>query len=164
MAWENAVVRRNTGNKTVIMNLEDGPATLDNQLWMYVGRENRKSSSVLERNGLVGGKLFFFRSTDLSRNSEATFREGSVTGEWVEVDGGGDQPEEALEAQADAKNAMTFIRIEDGDFNKRNPNTFYFVTTGGNDAINRLGRLYDLDLGGGDPSSKPATLNVIYNA
>ncbi len=164
MAWENAVVRRNTGNKTVIMNMEDGPATLDNQLWMYVGRKNRRSSSVLERNGLVGGKLFFFRSSDPSRNSEATFREGSVTGEWVEVDGGGDQSETALEAQADAKNAMTFIRIEDGDFNKRNPNTFYFVTTGGNDAINRLGRLYDLDLGGGDPSSKPATLNVIYNA
>ena len=121
MAWENAVVKRNTGNKTVIMNMEDGPATLDNQLWMYVGTKNQKSSSVLERNGLVGGKLFFFRSLDPARNSEATFTEGTVTGEWVEVAGGGDQPEAALEAQADSKNAMTFIRIEDGAFGERNP-------------------------------------------
>jgi hypothetical protein len=164
MSWENAVVKSNTGNKIVIMNMEDGPATLDNQLWMYVGTKNRKSASVLERNGLVGGKLFFLRSQDPARNSEASFREGSITGEWVEITGGGDQPESALEAQADEKNAMTFIRPEDGTFNKRNPNQFFWVTTGGNDSVNRLGRLYQLDLAGGDPSTKPAALTVIYNA
>ena len=164
MTWENAVVKSNTGNKTVIMNMEDGPATLDNQLWMYIGEKDRKSSSVLERNGLVGGKLYFFRSLDPSRNSEATFREGSITGEWVEVDGGGDQPESALEAQADSKNATTFIRVEDGAFGEQNQNEFFFVTTGGNDAVNRLGRLYQLDMAGGDPSTGTATLSIVYNA
>lgn len=164
MAWENAVVKANTGNKTVIMTMEDGPATLDNQLWMYVGQKDRQSESVLERNGLVGGKLFFFRSHDAARNSEATFTEGSVTGEWVEINGSGDQPESALESQADANNAMTFIRPEDGAFNAQNPNEFFWVTTGGNDTINKLGRLYQLDLVGGDPSTRPATLSVIYNA
>jgi hypothetical protein len=164
IAWENAVVERNTGNKTVIINMEDGPATLDNQLWMYVGTKNPKSTSVLERNGLVGGKLFFFRSLDAARNSEATFKDGTVSGEWVEITGGGDQSEAALESQADSKNGMTFIRIEDGSFGKHNPGDFYFVTTGGNDAINRLGRLYELDLGGGDPSAKRAKLSVVFNA
>src|SRR5918992_1521088 len=81
LSWENAVVQSSTGNKTVILNMEDGPATLDNQLWMYVGTKARKSSSVLERNGLVGGKLFFFRSLDSSRNSEATFIDGTIDGE-----------------------------------------------------------------------------------
>ena len=164
MSWENALVQRNTGKKTVIMNMEDGPATLDNQLWMYVGTKNKKSSSVLERNGLVGGDLFFFRSLDSTRNSEATFQTGSVTGEWVKIEGGGDQPEVALEEQADAKSAMTFIRPEDGAFNKKGPREFFWVTTGGNDAVNRLGRLYELDLAGGDPSTKPARLTIIYNA
>ncbi len=164
MAWENAVVQRNTGTKTVIMNMEDGPATLDNQLWMYVGTKDRESESVVERNGLVGGKLFFFRSLDPARNSEASFREGTITGEWVKVEGGGDQSEAALESQADAEDAMTFIRIEDGAFNKHNSGDFFFVTTGGNDAINRLGRLYELDLRGANPSRKLATLSVVYNA
>jgi hypothetical protein len=164
MSWENAVIKRNTGNRTVIMSMEDGPATLDNQLWMYVGTKNRRSESVLERNGLVGGNLYFFRSNDSSRNSEATFEEGSVTGQWVEISGGGDQPEAALESQADANNAMTFIRPEDGAFNQKNSNEFFWVTTGGNDTVNRLGRLYELDLGSGDPSSRPATLTVVYNA
>jgi hypothetical protein len=163
ISWENAVVKRSTGNQTVIMNMEDGPATLDNQLWMYVGTKDKKSSSVLARNGLVGGKLFFFRSDDATRNSEATFKQGFVAGTWVEVPGGGDQPESALESFADANGAMTFIRPEDGTFDKGNPNDFFWVTTGGNDSINKLGRLYELDLAGGDPT-RPATLTVIYNA
>ncbi len=164
MAWENAVVKPDTGSKTVIMNMEDGPATPDNQLWMYVGTKNRRSSSALERNGLVGGDLFFFRSNDSSRNGEATFKEGTITGHWVKIQGGGDQSEVALEAQADANNAMTFIRPEDGAFNKTNSNGFFWATTGGNDSINKLGRLYELDLASGDPSTGPASLTVVYNA
>ena len=68
----------------MILSLEDGPATLDNQLYMYVGKEDRSATaSVLARNGLDNGKLYAFRSLDARRNSERTFTSDSVTGDFA---------------------------------------------------------------------------------
>jgi hypothetical protein len=51
-AKENTVVQPTQGTRTVIFPTEDGPATLDNQLYMYVGRKDRSAgASVLSRNG-----------------------------------------------------------------------------------------------------------------
>ena len=78
---ENTVVQPSMGTRTVIFSTEDGPATLDNQLYMYVGKQDRSSNaSVLSRNGLDNGTLYVFRSLDLTMNSERTFVTGSVTG------------------------------------------------------------------------------------
>ena len=62
---------------------------------------------------------------------------------------------------------MTFVRPEDGAFNPNNPNEFFFDTTGSSsgadDGVNELGRLYSLRLHPGNPL-KPATLTIVYNA
>jgi hypothetical protein len=165
---ENTVVQPGHGTRTVIFATEDGPATLDNQLYMYVGKHNRSAhASVLARNGLDNGKLYVFRSLDPARNSERTFTSGSVTGEWVELPDVEDLTDAQLEAASDAAGAMTFVRPEDGAFNPNNPNEFFFNTTGSSsgadDGVNELGRLYSLRLHPGNPL-KPATLDVVYNA
>jgi hypothetical protein len=50
---ENTLVQPGRGTRTVVLPTEDGPATLDNQLYMYVGKKDRsKNASVLARNGL----------------------------------------------------------------------------------------------------------------
>ena len=164
---ENTLVRPNQGRRTVIFSLEDGPATLNNQLYMYVGRKHRSASSVLARNGLDNGRLFAFRSLNPAKNSERTFTSGSVTGEWIEVHGADAMTDVQLEAASDAINAMTFVRPEDGAFNPNNRNEFFFVTTGSSsgadNGVNELGRLYSLRLHSGNPL-KPATLTIVYNA
>lgn len=165
---ENTVVQPHHGTETVIFSTEDGPATLENQLYMYVGKKDRSANaSALERNGLVGGTLYVFRSLDLARNSERTVTSGSVTGEWIEIPNAGDLTDAQLEAASDAVNAMTFIRPEDGAFNPSNPWEFFFVTTGSSggadNGVNELGRLYSLRLHPGNVT-KPATLTVVYNA
>jgi Bacterial protein of unknown function (DUF839) len=165
---ENTVVQPAQGTRTVIFSTEDGPATLDNQLYMYVGKKNRSAgASVLSRNGLDNGRLYVFRSLEPARNSERTFTSGSVTGEWVEIRNAGDLTDVQLEAASDAAGAMTFVRPEDGAFNPNNPNEFFFDTTGSSsgadDGVNELGRLYSLRLHPGNPL-KPATLSVVYNA
>jgi secreted PhoX family phosphatase len=152
----------------VIFSLEDGPATLDNQLYMYVGtKDHSAGASALARNGLDNGKLYSFRSLDPDRNSERTFVRGSVTGEWVEIPGAESMTEAQLEAASDAVNAMTFVRPEDGAYNPNNPNEFFFDTTGSSsgvdNGVNELGRLYSLKLNSVDPL-KPATLRIVYNA
>ena len=164
-AKENTVVQPHQGTEAVIFSTEDGPPTLDNQLYMYVGKKDRSANaSVLERNGLVDGTLYVFRSHDSARNSERTFISGSVTGDWIPIPNAGALTDVQLEAASDAVNAMTFIRPEDGAFNPNNPNEFFFVTTGSSsDGSNELGRLYSLRLHPGNVT-KPATLTIVYNA
>jgi uncharacterized protein DUF839 len=165
---ENTVVQRKHGKQTVIFSFEDGPPALENQLYMYVGKKDRSAgASVLTRNGLDNGTLYVFRSLDLDRNSERTFTTGSVTGEWVEIPNARNLTDVELEAASDAANAMTFVRPEDGAFNPNNRNEVFWVTTGtssgADDGVNELGRLYSLRLNPGNPL-KPATLTIVYNA
>lgn len=167
-AWENTLVQPNTGKWTVIMGMEDGPASQDrnatnSQLYLYVGEKDRsKGASVLERNGLVGGTLYVFRSKDPARNSESTFLTGSVAGEWVSLGNVSALNDVALEAASDAVNAMIFARPEDGAFNPNEPDEFFFVTTGEGTG-NALGRLYSLELNHKDATG-PAKLTIEYNA
>ena len=162
---ENTVVQPGQGDQTVIISTEDGPASLDSQLFMYVGKKDRSAhASVLGRNGLDNGKLYVFRSLDPTRNSEQTFTSGSVHGEWVEVPNAAALSDVELEAAVDALGAMTFIRPEDGAFNPNNRHEFFFATTGENKAQgNELGRLYSLRLHPGDVLGT-ATLTVLVNA
>ncbi len=167
-AWENALVQRDTGRYTVIMSMEDGPASQDrsqvnSQLYMYVGEKDRsRGATVLERNGLVGGDLYVFRSKNLAQNSESTFLNGSIDGEWVSLGNVSALNDVQLEAASDAANAMIFARPEDGAFNPNEDDEYFFVTTG-EGAGNALGRLYSLELSGRD-STGPAKLTVEYNA
>ena len=167
-AWENALVQSGTGKYTVIMSMEDGPASQDrsqvnSQLYMYVGEKDRsKGATVLERNGLVGGTLYVFRSKDLTKNSESTYFDGSIAGEWVSLGNVSALSDVELEAASDAVNAMIFARPEDGAFNPNEDDEYFFVTTG-EGAGNALGRLYSLELSGKD-STGPAQLTVEYNA
>ena len=57
------------GKLTVIMGMEDGPATDprgdNSQLYLYVGeKDSSAGATVLERNGLVGGTLYVFTPND----------------------------------------------------------------------------------------------------
>lgn len=165
---ENSVVQPGHGTRTVIFPTEDGPAALENQLYMYVGKKDRsRKASPLARNGLVDGKLYVFRSLDPVRNSERTFITGSVTGEWVEIPNAAQLTDTELEAASDAVNAMTFVRPEDSAFNPNNNDELFFNTTGSSsgadDGVNELGRLYSLRLHPGNPL-KPAKLTIAYNA
>ena len=163
-AKENTVVAPNTGKRTVAFATEDGPQTPDSQLWMYVGQK-QKSGTVLERNGLVGGKLYVFVSNDSARSSEATFENGTLSGRFVEVPRAERQNEVQQEAAADARGAFGFVRIEDGAFGSKNE--FNFVTTGDSvpSTINRLGMNYRLRFNPDqDPARQRPTLSVIYNA
>jgi secreted PhoX family phosphatase len=104
-----------------------------------------------------------FRSKNTHKNSEVAFQQGTIAGEWVAIPGAHLMDEATLEAASDAADAMVFARPEDGAFNPRNTNEYFFVTTGGASGANVLGRLYSLRLNPSDPTND-ATLNVIYNA
>jgi hypothetical protein len=161
--WENALPRPFNGNETVFMRLEDGPTTPDSQLYMYVGKKDRRhGSDVLSRNGLNNGRVYVFVSTTPGKSNEVTFQDGSISGRWQEIPNAGSMTDVELETASDAAGAFGFIRIEDGAWSKTSRKDFYFVTTGDGTG-NLLGRLYHLELNPGNPL-KPVTLSVVYNA
>jgi len=164
--WENTLVQARRDALTVAMGMEDGPATLDNQLYMYVGRKQR-GGSILARNGLNNGGLYAFRSTNLAMNNESAFTAGSITGEFVLVTNDASQLNQTqLETASDAVNAFGFVRVEDGSWDTSAPTrVFYFATTGsGAPGTNVLGRIYKLTVDPVDPRRPgSATLEIISN-
>jgi hypothetical protein len=161
---ENAVVMRHTGNATVILMTEDGPAgTTDSQLYMYVGRKDRSSRSVLRRNGLDNGKLYVFASDDSRDNENAILQGDTVPGHFVEIPGAAAMNDVQLDLASDAVGAFGFARVEDAMFNPRSTREAWFATTGEqqNDSadphINELGRLYKLRFDRGNPLATTMT-------
>lgn len=177
---ENAVVRPYTGrggyrNKVVILLFEDGSNSDPwSGVFLYVGERNLRSQNpdpvgkALERNGLVGGDLYYLRSTDAGKNSEATLNgEGTATTcEWVLAPNASTQPElgaGSIKEEMVANNYFRFSRTEDGHYNPRNPNQWIFVTTGEGDQGNDLGRLYELQLNPKNPTDN-CNLILRYDA
>ena len=168
-AWENTLVQPGTGRRTVIMGMEDGPADYDvtkenSQLYMYVGEKKRTAgATALERNGLVGGKLYVLAAKNARIGGEIQFQEGTINAKWVEIPGADAMDEAQLDAASDAVHAFTFARPEDGAFNSRNDDEYFFNTTGGGTGVNELGRIYSLALDKKD-ATKPAKLTIEVNA
>jgi hypothetical protein len=173
-AWENTVAMPKPGPTTVLMGNEDGSA-LDSQLYMWVGRKDPAATTVMEKNGLhrnngvgpggvvgPGHGLYVLVPDNPGQSNEVVFQNGTINVRWVEIPNAEALTDTQLEAATDAVGGFGFVRVEDGDFDKNNPNIFYFVTTGGSSG-NQLGRLNRLDFNPADPTA-PCTLTVVYNA
>jgi len=170
-AWENTVPQPNHGSRTVVMGLEDGPSVVDptvenSQVYMYVGTKERDSGvSVLNRNGLDNGLLYVLAPVNPAQRLEPSFGDesGAIPVKWVLVPNADSTTEAQLEAASDVAGSINFARPEDGAWNKKNENEFFFVTTGGLAGGNELGRLYSLRIDRNDPTAQ-GTLSVVYEA
>jgi hypothetical protein len=161
--WENTVAQPKVATATVLIGMEDGPTTPDNQLYMYVGmKERTKGATAMRRNGLDNGVMYAFVSDTPGLTTELEFTTGSIEGHWAALPDASALTDVQLEAAADAIGAFGFIRTEDGAFDPTNPDVYYFVTTGSG-AGNQLGRLYKMTLDSLDPTAH-ASIELIYNA
>lgn len=165
LPWENTLAQPKKGNgkKTVLVGMEDGPSSPDNQLYLYVGTKDRSAgASPLRRNGLDNGSMYAFVSDTPGMNSELEFTSGSIEGHFEMIPNPEDLSDVQLEEASDAIGAFGFIRTEDGAFDPKNPDIFYFVTTGSGPG-NQLGRMYKMTLDSANPTER-ATIELIYNA
>ena len=128
-AWETFVPAPTTTKSTVVFGNEDGAAT-DSQLWMYKGNK-QKDGSWYEQAGLANGSLYVL-ATDVANDNEFRAKYGKGKGapisfesiDW-KVNG------KTQNAQAN-KLGMELARVEDGHFDPKKPNDYYFVTTESN--------------------------------
>ena len=129
-AMENIMPAQKPGPNTVALISEDGSAT-DSQLYMYLGKKQNTGTSV-DKAGLTNGDLYvlnvptaatdnIFRTTIAkSTPTAATFKKI----EW--------NTDVASFHKGARDNGTTFARVEDGQWDPKNPNVFYFVTTESN--------------------------------
>lgn len=128
-AWENFVPAPTTGKSTVIFGNEDGSAT-DSQLWMYRGTK-QKDGTWFENAGLTNGSLYVL-ATDVKSDNEFRTKYGKnkpANISFAKIDWKANGAVQNAQART---GGMTLARVEDGHFDPRKPNDYYFVTTESN--------------------------------
>ncbi|MEA5597416.1 alkaline phosphatase PhoX [Rivularia sp. UHCC 0363] len=179
-AWE-SVTELDTGNTDNVALLV-GDDRAGAPLLMYVGTKYRSAdANFLERNGLVGGKLYAW-AADSGETSPEQFKgtKESRTGKWVEIDfyrpdlantDGYDADGFATQAQQDklaqAAGAFTFSRPEDVATNPEDGTIAVLASTGRGDRFpsDDWGTTYKIDvdfnnIGAGDITAK---LDILYD-
>ena len=130
-SWENTIPAATRSDTTLIMGQEDGP-TDGSQPWVYVGHKLKEGSAVT-RAGLTNGLSFVLDAANPAVTNDATFRSTYGVGTPADVAlvnvpwslAGGLQNSLAKDT------GLSLDRIEDGSWDPRHPNDFYFVTTEG---------------------------------
>lgn len=143
-SWENSVANPGTGDKTVVIGLDDSSPT--GQVYVYVG-EKSGSGSPVDRAGLTGGNLYGVKVSGFPAEGADT---GIPSGSAFTLHGFGNVENltgAELEETSNANGVTLFRRPEDGAWDPRNPNHFYFVTTASFTTKSRLWRLRFADAG-----------------
>ncbi len=131
-SWENTVSASNRTDTTVVLGNEDSG---NGQLRVYVGTKQRTGNPV-ERAGLTNGSLFVVDAADEAVSTDAQWRTTYGTGVPAEVTFG---PGETIDTTRNgvaqnveaAAKGLALNRIEDGAFDPRNRDDYYFLTTEG---------------------------------
>ncbi|MEI6665125.1 MAG: phytase [Chloroflexota bacterium] len=178
-SFENLVATPFSKDKTIVIALDDGSINTapvaENypcELFVYIGTKQDAGADI-ERAGLTNGKLHTIRlplgGGKYITEEKNDFALGDSTYipsarfELVELGNGGDvsgMSSIELEQDCFAKNALRFLRTEDGVWDPRlaKKNDFYFVTTANITGNSRLWRLSFDDL---DAPEKGGTLTAL---
>lgn len=131
--WENTLVAETRGETTLVMGQEDAA---EGQLWVYVGKK-QKNGNAFDKAGLTNGVNYVVDLTDETISADPGYR----TTYGKNTAAGFDLAVVPWDLSGNAQNAiaksegLTLNRIEDGAWDPRNRNDFYFLTTeGGNGA------------------------------
>ena len=85
VARETTLVQPRRDARTVVISSED--AGSPSYIYMYVGSKQRRSTSVVDKNGFSGGSIYVLSGRDAQHN-EGTFTSGSLPIKWVEIPNG----------------------------------------------------------------------------
>jgi secreted PhoX family phosphatase len=127
-SWENLLANPYSGDRTVVIGNADGGT---NGVYVYVGAKSKVGNDI-EKAGLIGGTLY-----RVAVNGKAAESRAADAGLGLVVNSRGNyEGNFGLVAGADTANVAStrFLRPEDGAWDKKNRNRYYFVTTDQMDA------------------------------
>lgn len=135
-SWENSLAAYNDSATTLVIGNEDGAG---GQLWAYTGTK-QKTGNAFDQSGLTNGisQVLDLENETISTDAQfrTTYGKGNAvpftlgSGEVVDWDSSG-----ARQNAEGAAKGLSLNRIEDGAFDPKNPNDFYFLTTEGSPGV-----------------------------
>ncbi len=171
MSYENVVARADSGDATVVMGLDDGDATVGQQVHLYRGTKTDTGNPV-QKAGLTNGTLYGVKVVGVPNE----YLESWTVGEQHDIElvdvsqfaGVGGPGPNTLDGDSQAKLVTNFQRPEDGSWDPQHPNDFYFVTTssfGPRPDENRTGetRLWRLRFVDPTDPSQGGTITLLVN-
>jgi Bacterial protein of unknown function (DUF839) len=141
MNWENAVASPDTGDKTVVIALDDQNPL--GQVYVYVG-EKRRQGTPVERAGLVGGRLYGIAVEGFGLEPATGIPSGTPF-RLIEIADQETKTGTAIDAESVASPITEFRRPEDGAWNPERSRAFYWVTTDRPNASGGMSRLWRLN-------------------
>jgi hypothetical protein len=138
-SWENSLASPYEQDKTVVIGLDD---STPGQVYVYIG-EKQATGNEIEKAGLHGGSLYGIQlfaqhrgqvvAIPLEDVASAPERGNRIpNGARFSLHNFGDVRSKngiQIQDESAAKFVTEFLRPEDGAWDTRNPNVFYFVTT-----------------------------------
>jgi Bacterial protein of unknown function (DUF839) len=140
MSWENVVTNPGTGNKTVVVGLDD---STPGQVYVYVG-EKRRTGIPVERAGLVGGTLYGVKAVGYPVEPATGIPSGTPF-ELVEIEDAHLKTGTVIDSESRALGVTDFNRPEDGAWDPSRRDKFYLVTTDRSKASGGNSRLWRFD-------------------
>jgi hypothetical protein len=126
MRHENALVNPFPQVQTIVAQTDDIVA--GGQVYFYVGQK-RDTGLEVERAGLVGGELFGLAIEGLAAEVRDAPPAAGTRFRLANLHDVSTRSGPQLDALSDAAGVTKFLGPEDGHWDPRNPNRFYFVTT-----------------------------------
>jgi hypothetical protein len=123
-AWENALASPFRQDRTVVVGTDDTNAL--GQVYVYVG-EKRFTGNPVERAGLHGGTLYGVKVAGVADESRAAPVAGTFS--LAALGDVRSMTSADLEALSIERGVARFLRPEDGAWDTRDPDVFYFNTT-----------------------------------
>ncbi len=136
-SWENAVASPVRGNKTIVAGLDD---VNGGQLYFYIGTKTKVGTEI-DKAGLNNGKVFGVKVTGLAAEVAGSIPTANTPFTMVDLGIVRDSTGASLDSRSAANAVTTFLRPEDGAWNPRKTNDFYFLTTASFTTPSRLWRL-----------------------
>ena len=127
--WENLLASPKSGDKTVVIGNSDGGT---NGLYVYVG-DKKNTGNDVEKAGLIGGTVY---RVAVNGNAAETRAKDAGLGMTINTSSGHYEHGFTLvTTEINTNNTSTkFLRPEDGAWDVKDSNRYYFVTTDQNDA------------------------------
>jgi len=128
LSFENAVPNPATGVSTLVAASDDFALPGGGELYMYLGTKQRTGTDI-DKAGLTNGSLFGIAVNGIPDEDRLA---GIASGTRFSMVNHGDVSHingDQLQALDDATNVTKFLRVEDGNWDPRNPRDYYFATT-----------------------------------
>lgn len=133
-AWENAVASPFSGTTTVVGLTDDGTG---GQVYFYVGTKTNTGLDV-DKAGLTNGNLWGLSVSSMLTETSTVVPPPNTTFSLINLGDVSAITGASLNTLSTNTGVTTFLRPEDGTWDPKNPNVFYFVTTNAFNAPSKL--------------------------